>query len=188
MASKNVKSSKDPVELFYERRITVNRQKKQLIYVKLNDFSHNFIIIQCGILFVVALFLIGIQIGIMVHKTQLFYIATGFWMALVYFLCCFGLLILINSKSYGKLMATLSLHILAIIVSIGGIITNIFDMALFNVKCINACDIYSSQYLNLMIIIFSSIALISTLVFLAAIEYYILRESRHLNIFLENRR
>ena len=84
-------------------------------------------------------------------------------------------------------MSTLGVHFLAILSTVGGIILNVFDMAFYNMKCMNACETFSTQYLNLIVIIFGAIGLISVCIFMASIEYYVLYESRKLNIFLANR-
>lgn len=85
-------------------------------------------------------------------------------------------------------MLTLGVHFFAILSTVGGIILNVFDMAFYNLKCMNACGTFSTQYLNLTIIVFGAMALISVFLFLAAIEYYVLFEAKKLNVYLQNRK
>lgn len=94
-----------------------------------------------------------------------------------------------NARSYGSLMTCLGLHSLGIAVSIGGLIlVNALDMAMFNTNCMHACGIYSYQYLNLMMLVFGITGFLACLIFILMVEFLILKESRTLNIYLENRK
>ena len=106
MASKeqNFKPAKhpiiqDPIEQLFNRRLQVRYQKRQMINARLSEFSSRLILVHGLILLLVSLILIGIQIGIFVHKTKLYYVASGFWMALVFILCTLSL-VLMSKKDY----------------------------------------------------------------------------------------
>ena len=61
-------------------------------------------------------------------------------------------------------------------------------MAMFNVQCILACFRFSYQFLGLIMVIFGTIAMIDFGVFAFGIDYFILRESRAINTYLENKK
>lgn len=99
----NLKSStgpnhKDPIEILYNRRLAVRYQKRQLINVRLGEFSERLILIHGLTMFLVSLTLIGIQIGIFIQKTKLYYTASGFWMGLIFMLSSFALILLSKLK------------------------------------------------------------------------------------------
>lgn len=94
-SQKNVRfEPKTPIELHYLRRMSVGHQKRQLILAQLSNFPDLYLICQCVILTVLTLILFGTQIAIIVNKTQLFYICSGFWVGLIYMACVFSLIYL----------------------------------------------------------------------------------------------
>lgn len=89
---KNVRfEAKNPIELYYMRRVSVRLQKRQLILSRLNEFSDWYILAQCVILSIITILIFSIQIAIIVQKTQLYYIMPGFWVGVVYVTCTISL-------------------------------------------------------------------------------------------------
>lgn len=85
---------KNPVDAHSLRRVSVRHQKRQLVLLKLAQFPTGFLIFHCFILILLAAIYIGTQIAIIVKQTPLFYICTGFWMALIYFACIYTVFLL----------------------------------------------------------------------------------------------
>ena len=79
---------KSPYELAYMRRVCVREQKRSLITRKLeDDLPVNYMMMHCFILIVLAILFVSIQIALIVYKSPLFYICSGFWVG-AYFVFC----------------------------------------------------------------------------------------------------
>lgn len=85
---------KSPIDLHYMRRVSVRHQKKQLISIKLAQFPTVYFIGHCVILASLAIIYFVIQIVLIVKQTPLFYVCTGFWMALIYIGCIYSVFVL----------------------------------------------------------------------------------------------
>lgn len=97
---------------------------------------------------------------------------------------------LVDRKSYKMLVVSIVANSIGLVLSLCGLILiNCFDMALYVSICIpNCANQFSYQFLNLIMIIVGSFGFIVFAAYLVMIEYFILRESRSLNIFLRNRK
>ena len=79
---------KSPYELAYMRRVCVREQKRLMIIRKLeDDLPVGYLMLHCIILWILALLLVAIQIALIVYKSPLYYICSGFWVG-AYFLLC----------------------------------------------------------------------------------------------------
>lgn len=79
---------KSPYELAYMRRVCVREQKRLMIIRKLEDeLPVGYLMMHCVILWLLALLLIAIQIALIVYRSPLFYICSGFWVG-AYFIFC----------------------------------------------------------------------------------------------------
>ncbi len=83
-----------PIDMHYMRRLAVRMQKQSVILQRLNDLriyhflAPSFFYIICIIVVFVA------QIMIVVERTSLFYVCSGFWVAAIYAFCIVSLFIL----------------------------------------------------------------------------------------------
>jgi hypothetical protein len=79
---------KTPYELAYMRRVCVREQKRLMIIRKLeDDLPVGYLTLHCVILWILAVLLASIQIALIVYKSPLYYICSGFWVG-AYFLLC----------------------------------------------------------------------------------------------------
>lgn len=93
----NKQDKRSPVELHYMRRVAVKHQKKQVVLVKLTQLSTFYFKIYAALVAVLALIMFIVQIAIIVKRTPLFYVCTGFWVALFYLSCILSVYFLGNS-------------------------------------------------------------------------------------------
>ena len=83
----------------------------------------------------------------------------------------------------------MALHLLAFLASLAGLVAiNSIDIAYGNVECIFACSAWATQYLSLIMAIFGCVAAIDIVIFALVIDRLVVRESRVLNQYLENRK
>ena len=85
-------------------------------------------------------------------------------------------------------MIVVTLHTIGFFASLALIIVNIIDMSMFNVQCILACFRFSYQFLGLIQVIFGTIAILDFGVFVLGVDFFILKESRAINLYLENKK
>lgn len=79
---------KSPYELAYMRRVCVREQKRLMIIRKLEDeLPVGYLMMHCVILWILSVLLISIQIALIVYKSPLYYICSGFWVG-GYFIFC----------------------------------------------------------------------------------------------------
>jgi hypothetical protein len=72
----------------------------------------------------------------------------------------------------------------AAMASLALIIVNSIDMAMYNIVCIHACENTSYQYLALIILVFGIVGFLSSILFILAIDFLVLKEARALNAYL----
>jgi hypothetical protein len=89
-ASRGSIQPKTPLELNYMRRIYLREQKKLMIIRKLQEELPQFYILSHSALLVaLSLIYIGIQIALIVYKSTLYFIMSGFWCAGLYLFSIF---------------------------------------------------------------------------------------------------
>jgi hypothetical protein len=88
------KITKTPLEINVQRRLALREQKRQMILYRLNDVPDFYLLIQSTILFFLSLIYISFQIVIIVKKTSLFYVCSGFWVAAIHICCIISLFLL----------------------------------------------------------------------------------------------
>lgn len=87
-SGKQVKfQSKNPAEVHYMRRLSVKHQKRQLTLIKLAEFPLGYMVMHCILLAGLAIIYVSIQIALIVYKSSLYYVCSGFWVAFIYILC-----------------------------------------------------------------------------------------------------
>jgi hypothetical protein len=95
---------KSPYELAYMRRVCVREQKRSLITRKLeDDLPVNYMMMHCFILIVLAILFVSIQIALIVYKSPLFYICSGFWVG-AYFVFCAVLTAFLSKLFFSKII------------------------------------------------------------------------------------
>ena len=90
---------KTPVDQYNVRHASVKNQKRQMLLAKLAQFPNGFLMFHCFVLAIFTAIYIATQIAIMVKRTPLFYVCTGFWMGLVYFACIYTVFVLGKNKT-----------------------------------------------------------------------------------------
>jgi len=75
----------------------------------------------------------------------------------------------------------------AAMASLALIIVNSIDMAMYNIVCMHACENASYQYLGLIMLVFGIVGCLSSILFILAIDFLVLKEVRALNAYLGNR-
>jgi hypothetical protein len=80
---KNTKPTKHvtPLEVNYTRRLNVRIQKNLMVLRKLQEIPLVYFQMQMFILFILIICLVSGQIVIIVKKTPLFYVCSGFWVS-----------------------------------------------------------------------------------------------------------
>lgn len=103
-ASKGFKSpqkpkpeKKTPLEIIYMRRASVREQKRQSISQNIQFLPAKFIYGQMAILGFLALVMISLQIAIIIEKTSLYFLCSGFWCAGILIMCIIYLFLLGNN-------------------------------------------------------------------------------------------
>jgi hypothetical protein len=81
---------KTPLELNYMRRIYLREQKRLMIIRKLQEeLPQMYILSHSALLVAMSLIFIGIQIALIVYKSTLYFILSGFWCAGLYLFSVF---------------------------------------------------------------------------------------------------
>ena len=88
------KITKTPLEINVQRRLALREQKRQMVLYRLNDVPDIYLLIQSMLLFFLVLIYISFQIVIIVKKTSLFYVCSGFWVSAIHICCIISLYLL----------------------------------------------------------------------------------------------
>jgi len=80
---KNTKPAKQltPLEVNYTRRLNVRIQKNLMVLRKLQEIPIVYFQLQMFILFILIICLVSGQIVIIVKKTPLYFVCSGFWVS-----------------------------------------------------------------------------------------------------------
>ena len=79
---------KSPAELAYMRRVCVREQKLYVIQRKLADeLPVAYLKMHCFVLALLTLSIVSIQIVLIVYKSSLYYVCTGFWVGALFLTC-----------------------------------------------------------------------------------------------------
>jgi hypothetical protein len=70
-----------PLEVNYTRRLNVRAQKKQMVLRRLQEIPLVYFQLQIVFLFILIVCLISGQIAMIVKKTPLYFVCSGFWVS-----------------------------------------------------------------------------------------------------------